>query len=81
MVVRAGPSGPGTRVGAEDVVVDEQVVVAGVFESLDEGDDLVRIDPPELRLREDGSESHRHMSSISQMRSVNLHRPSVHRTR
>ena len=32
-------------VGAEDVVVHEQVVVAGVLEALDEDDELVGIDP------------------------------------
>ena len=58
-VVEAGPVGPGARVRAEDVVVHEQVVVPRVLEPLDEGDDLLRIDAPELRLREDGSESHR----------------------
>ena len=44
-VVVGSRSNPGgADVGAEDVVVDEEVVVPGVLEALDEGDDLVGID-------------------------------------
>ena len=57
-VVEAGPVGTGGPVGPDHVVVDQEVVVAGVLESLDERHELVGIDRRELRLGEDRSESH-----------------------
>ena len=62
-VVETGPAGRALRVGADHVVVDEEVVVPGVLEALHEGDDLVRVHPGELRLGEHRSEPHPHQSA------------------
>jgi hypothetical protein len=59
VVVEAVPVGTGGRVGAEHVVVDQQVIEAGVLEPLHERDDLVGIHLRELRLREHRSEVQR----------------------
>ena len=58
-VVVAGPVRAVGDVRAEHVVVHEQVVVPRVFEPLDQPNDRVGIDGPELPLREDRSEPHR----------------------